>query len=133
MGRSLKPRRCSVGTTSSTSTVSSGHSSSPPRSRRHARARSRYVRSWRSPRGEPLSVHDDRTRFEGVVREHSGRVLAALTGQFRDLGLAEDSLQEAWLLAAERWPVDGWPTNPAGWAYTVARRRALDRVARESS
>jgi RNA polymerase sigma-70 factor (ECF subfamily) len=68
-----------------------------------------------------------------VVREHSGRVLAALTGQFRDLGLAEDSLQEAWLLAAERWPVDGWPANPAGWAYTVARRRALDRVARESS
>jgi RNA polymerase sigma-70 factor, ECF subfamily len=68
-----------------------------------------------------------------VVREHSGRVLAALTGQFRDLGLAEDSLQDAWLLAAERWPVDGWPANPAGWVYTVARRRALDRVARESA
>jgi RNA polymerase sigma-70 factor (ECF subfamily) len=68
-----------------------------------------------------------------VVREHSGRVLAALAVQFRDLGLAEDSLQDAWLRAAERWPVDGWPANPAGWVYTVARRRALDRVARESS
>ncbi len=72
-------------------------------------------------------------RFEGVVRESSGRVLAALIGTFRDFGLAEESLQDAWLLAAERWPVDGWPANPAGWVYTVARRRALDRIARESS
>jgi RNA polymerase sigma-70 factor (ECF subfamily) len=37
------------------------------------------------------------------------------------------------VLAAERWPIDGWPANPSGWVYTVARRRALDRVDRESS
>jgi len=57
---------------------------------------------------------DSRERFEGVVREHSGRVLAALIGRFRDFQLAEDSLQDAWLLAAERWPVDGWPDRPEG-------------------
>jgi RNA polymerase sigma-70 factor, ECF subfamily len=56
-----------------------------------------------------------------------------LIGNFRDFTLAEDSLQDAWLLAAERWPIDGWPENPPGWVYTVARRRALDRLARESS
>jgi RNA polymerase sigma-70 factor (ECF subfamily) len=56
-----------------------------------------------------------------------------LIGSFRDFTLAEDSLQDAWLLAAERWPIDGWPVNPPGWLYTVARRRALDRLARESS
>jgi RNA polymerase sigma-70 factor, ECF subfamily len=56
-----------------------------------------------------------------------------LIGSFRDFTLAEDSLQDAWLLAAERWPIDGWPANPPGWVYTVARRRALDRLARESS
>jgi RNA polymerase sigma-70 factor (ECF subfamily) len=56
-----------------------------------------------------------------------------LIGNFRDFTLAEDSLQDAWLLAAERWPIDGWPANPPGWVYTVARRRALDRLARESS
>jgi RNA polymerase sigma-70 factor (ECF subfamily) len=56
-----------------------------------------------------------------------------LIGSFRDFTLAEDSLQDAWLLAAERWPIDGWPANPPGWLYTVARRRALDRLARESS
>ena len=56
-----------------------------------------------------------------------------MIGTFRDFTLAEDSLQDAWLLAAERWPIDGWPANPPGWVYTVARRRALDRLARESS
>jgi RNA polymerase sigma-70 factor (ECF subfamily) len=56
-----------------------------------------------------------------------------LIGSFRDFTLAEDSLQDAWLLAAERWAIDGWPANPPGWLYTVARRRALDRLARESS
>ncbi len=70
-------------------------------------------------------------RFEDVVRQHSGRVLAALIGQFRDLGLAEESLQDAWLLAAEKWPVEGWPERPEGWIYTVAHRRALDRLRRE--
>jgi RNA polymerase sigma-70 factor (ECF subfamily) len=68
-----------------------------------------------------------------VVREHSGRVLASLIGRFRDFGLAEESLQDAWLLAAERWPVDGWPDRPDAWAYTVAHRRALDRIRRERS
>ena len=75
----------------------------------------------------------DRLRFEDVVRQHSGRVLATLIGQFRDLGLAEESLQDAWLLAAEKWPVDGWPERPEGWVYTVAHRRALDRLRRERS
>jgi RNA polymerase sigma-70 factor, ECF subfamily len=56
-----------------------------------------------------------------------------LIGSFRDFTLAEDSLQDAWLLAAERWPIDGWPASPPGWLFTVARRRALDRLARESS
>ena len=56
-----------------------------------------------------------------------------MIGSFRDFTLAEDSLQDAWLLAAERWPIDGWPANPPGWVHTVARRRALDRLARESS
>lgn len=74
---------------------------------------------------------DDQSRFEGVVRAHSGRVLAALIGQFRDFGLAEESLQDAWLLAAEKWPADGWPQRPEGWVYTVAHRRALDRLRRE--
>lgn len=73
----------------------------------------------------------ERARFEGVVREHSGRILASLIGRFRDFQLAEESLQDAWLVAAETWPVDGWPDNPPGWIYTVASRKALDTLRRE--
>ncbi|NNE11815.1 MAG: RNA polymerase sigma factor [Ilumatobacter sp.] len=74
---------------------------------------------------------DDRRRFEAVVRESSGRVLASLIGQFRDFQLAEDSLQDAWLLAAEKWPVDGWPEHPTAWVRTVAANKALDTIRRE--
>ena len=33
--------------------------------------------------------------------------------------------------AAERWPRDGVPTNPAAWIVTTARNRAIDRIRRE--
>ena len=41
---------------------------------------------------------------EGVFRDHWGRVLATLVGMFRDIELAEDAAQEAFAIAAERWP-----------------------------
>ena len=63
-----------------------------------------------------------------MVREHSGRILASLIGHYRDFQLAEEALQDAWLVAAEKWPVDGWPENPPGWVFTVASRKALDTI-----
>ncbi len=75
----------------------------------------------------------DRQRFEGVVRSSSGRILASLIGSYRDFQLAEESLQDAWLVAAETWPKTGWPDNPAGWIHTVASRKALDTIRRERS
>ena len=50
----------------------------------------------------------------------------------RDFDAAEDALQEAIVVALERWPRDGEPDNPVAWLLTVARRRALDRVRREA-
>ncbi len=73
----------------------------------------------------------ERAAFEEVVREHSGRILASLIGQYRDFQLAEESLQDAWFVAAEKWPVDGWPDNPSGWVFRVASRKALDTIRRE--
>lgn len=66
-----------------------------------------------------------------MVREHSGRILASLIGHYRDFQLAEEALQDAWLVAAEKWPVDGWPDNPPGWVFTVASRKALDTIRRD--
>jgi RNA polymerase sigma-70 factor, ECF subfamily len=49
----------------------------------------------------------------------------------RDVDLAEDAVQEAFVVALDRWPHDGLPANPGAWITTVARNRALDRLRRE--
>jgi RNA polymerase sigma-70 factor (ECF subfamily) len=69
--------------------------------------------------------------LEQVFRDDWGRVLASLVGFLGDIELAEDAAQEAFAIAAERWPRDGVPANPAGWLITTARRRAIDRIRRE--
>jgi RNA polymerase sigma-70 factor, ECF subfamily len=68
---------------------------------------------------------------EGVFRDHWGRVLATLVGMFRDIELAEDVAQEAFAIAAERWPRDGVPANPTAWLITTARNRAIDQIRRQ--
>jgi RNA polymerase sigma-70 factor (ECF subfamily) len=58
-------------------------------------------------------------------------VLAALIGLLGDFDLAEEAAQEAFAIAAERWPRDGYPVNPRAWLVTTARNRAIDRVRRD--
>jgi RNA polymerase sigma-70 factor (ECF subfamily) len=69
--------------------------------------------------------------IERAFREHWGRVLASLVGFLGDFDLAEEAAQEAFAIAAERWPRDGEPANQAAWLITTARRRAIDRLRRE--
>jgi RNA polymerase sigma-70 factor (ECF subfamily) len=57
--------------------------------------------------------------------------VAALVGYLGDFDLAEEAAQEAFALAAERWPRDGTPENPGAWLVVTARNRAIDRVRRE--
>jgi RNA polymerase sigma-70 factor, ECF subfamily len=66
--------------------------------------------------------------LDAVFRDQWGRVLATLTGFQGDIELAEDAAQEAFAIAAERWPRDGEPANPAGWLIATARNRAIDRI-----
>jgi RNA polymerase sigma-70 factor, ECF subfamily len=56
-------------------------------------------------------------------------VLARALG---DLDRAEEAVQDAFLVALERWPVHGVPANPAAWIAVCARNRAIDRLRRES-
>jgi RNA polymerase sigma-70 factor (ECF subfamily) len=58
-------------------------------------------------------------------------VLAALIGFLGDFDLAEEAAQEAFAIAAERWPRDGAPASPRAWLVTTARNRAIDRIRRE--
>lgn len=69
--------------------------------------------------------------LEQVFREQWGRVLASLVGYLRDIELAEDAAQEAFAIAAERWPRDGPPENPVAWLIATARNRAIDRIRRD--
>jgi RNA polymerase sigma-70 factor (ECF subfamily) len=69
--------------------------------------------------------------LEQVFREQWGRVLAALIGFLGDFDLAEEAAQEAFAVAAERWPRDGVPANPGVWLVTTARNRAIDRIRRD--
>ena len=61
-----------------------------------------------------------------------GRLVAALTRRFGDLDLAEEAAAEAFAAAVERWPSDGVPANPGAWLTTTAKRKAIDRIRRES-
>jgi len=69
--------------------------------------------------------------LEQVFRDEWGRVVASLVGFLGDIELAEDAAQEAFAIAAERWPRGAAPANPAGWLITTARNRAIDRIRRE--
>ena len=61
------------------------------------------------------------------------RILATLIGAVRDFELAEDALQDALLVALERWSVEGIPRNPGAWITTAARHKAIDRLRRENT
>ncbi|MEU4293931.1 sigma-70 family RNA polymerase sigma factor [Kribbella sp. NPDC026596] len=65
-------------------------------------------------------------------RESWSTVLASVVRLTRDLDLAEDCTQDAFVQALRTWP-DGIPANPGGWLTTVARRLALDRLRRETT
>jgi RNA polymerase sigma factor (sigma-70 family) len=76
---------------------------------------------------------DVRRTVEAVWRMHSARLIASLTRLVRDLGLAEDAAQDAFLCALEQWPERGLPDDPAAWLMTTARRRAIDLIRREQA
>ncbi|MCI0708598.1 MAG: RNA polymerase sigma factor [Chloroflexi bacterium] len=71
--------------------------------------------------------------IETTYREEHGRVIAALISQFGDFTLAEDALQDALVVALERWETEGVPRNPGAWLTTVAKRRAIDRLRRATT
>ncbi|HQF96345.1 MAG TPA: sigma factor, partial [Microthrixaceae bacterium] len=71
--------------------------------------------------------------LERIFREERGRVTATLIRLFGDIDVAEEAVQEAFLVATQRWPDTGLPPNPGGWILTTARNRAIDRVRREST
>ncbi len=73
---------------------------------------------------------DPRAAVDRVFREESGRAVATLIRLTGDFDLAEEAVQDAFVIALERWPRDGLPANPGAWITTTARNRAIDRLRR---
>ena len=71
------------------------------------------------------------TTLERVFRDQWGRVVASLIGFLGDFDLAEEAAQEAFAIAAERWPREGVPANPGAWLVATARNRAINRIRRD--
>ncbi len=69
--------------------------------------------------------------LEDVYRRDGRRVFATLIRLLGGFDVAEEALHDAFRIAAERWPVEGIPRNPAAWLVSVARFRAIDRMRRE--
>jgi RNA polymerase sigma-70 factor (ECF subfamily) len=67
---------------------------------------------------------------EDVFREEWARSVAILARATGDPTLAEDSVQDAFATALERWG-DRPPRNPGAWILTTARNRAIDRIRRD--
>ncbi|MBR0869229.1 RNA polymerase sigma factor [Bradyrhizobium tropiciagri] len=70
------------------------------------------------------------SQIEKIFRDEAGRALATLIRLVGDFDLAEDSLQDAFAVALERWPIGEFPSNPRAWLVNVGRNKAIDRVRR---
>ncbi|MBW3657854.1 MAG: RNA polymerase sigma factor [Actinobacteria bacterium] len=77
-----------------------------------------------------MTADVDAAAIGRVFREESGRSVATLVRIFGSIDLAEDAVQEAFVIASRKWPADGMPPNPGGWITTTARNRAIDRLRR---
>ena len=69
---------------------------------------------------------------ESVYRAYWPTLVATLARWTGDLDRAEEAAAEAVASACATWPSDGIPTEPGAWLQTVARRRVLDRIRRDS-
>ena len=76
---------------------------------------------------------DARRAVEVIWRIESPRLIASLTRLVRDVGLAEELAQDAFVTALEQWPVSGVPDKPGAWLMVTARHRAIDLIRREQN
>jgi RNA polymerase sigma factor (sigma-70 family) len=76
-------------------------------------------------------VLETKRTVEAVWRIESPRLIAGLTRMVRDVGVAEELAQDAFVAALTQWPAQGIPRNPAAWLMAIAKRRAIDRFRRD--
>jgi RNA polymerase sigma-70 factor, ECF subfamily len=75
-------------------------------------------------------VLDTHRTLDAVWRIESPKLIAGLARMVRDVGLAEELAQDAFVAALTQWPESGIPQNPGAWLMSIAKRRAIDRFRR---
>jgi RNA polymerase sigma factor (sigma-70 family) len=68
--------------------------------------------------------------IDAVWRIESARLIAGLTRIVRDVAVAEDLAQDAFVAALEQWPRSGIPEKPGAWLMATAKRRGIDALRR---
>jgi RNA polymerase sigma factor (sigma-70 family) len=81
--------------------------------------------------GVPASRESD--AVDAVVRMEYGRIIAGVTHVVRDVGIAEELVQDALVAALVQWPVSGIPDTPGAWLMATAKHRAIDLVRRRET
>ncbi|MDV5147803.1 RNA polymerase sigma factor [Streptomyces sp. SBC-4] len=71
--------------------------------------------------------------LETVCRMESARIIATVARIVRDVGIAEEIAQDAFVSALEQWPRSGVPERPGAWLTTAAKHRAVDLVRRRET
>jgi RNA polymerase sigma factor (sigma-70 family) len=75
-------------------------------------------------------MSDVHRTIEAVWKVEATRLIAAISRDTHDIGVAEELAHDALIAALERWPEEGTPDNPASWLMTAAKRRAIDSLRR---
>jgi len=68
--------------------------------------------------------------IEAVWHMESAKIIAKLARMLRNVGLAEEITQDAWVTALEEWVETGVPDNPGAWLMATAKNRAIDLIRR---
>jgi len=77
-----------------------------------------------------VTATDPISAIEAVFRIEQAKLIACLMRVARDVGLAEELAQDAFLAALEQWQRTGIPDKPGAWLLATAKHRAIDRFRR---
>jgi RNA polymerase sigma factor (sigma-70 family) len=78
-----------------------------------------------------MTATDAHRAIEAIWRIESAKVIAVLARMVRDVGIAEELAQDAFLTALKQWPEAGVPKNPGAWLTATAKNRAIDLLRRQ--
>ena len=74
-----------------------------------------------------------RKEYEKLIADERAIILSILISQLKDIELAEDALQNAFIKAWNNWQKQGIPNNPKSWLLKTAYNDAIDQIRRKQN